>query len=80
MNPFLTAAEAGQEALPSASTASITEVVTLIKTSVSGVFEIATSAFSFLLSNPLCAFMVGSGFAFSAIGLCRKALRTARRA
>lgn len=55
-------------------------VITLIKTAVTGVFDIAGSAFTFLMSNPLAAFMVGSGFAFTALSCIRKALRVAKRA
>lgn len=55
-------------------------VIELIKTAVTGVFDIAGSAFSFLISNPLAAFMVGSGFAFTALSCIRKALRVAKRA
>lgn len=54
-------------------------VIDIIETSVSGVFEIAGSAFTFLISNPLAAFMVGSGFAFTALSCIRKALRVAKR-
>ena len=62
-----------------ASEAGVTGVINLIKTSVSGVFEIAGSAFTFLMANPLAAFMVGSGFAFTALSCIRKALRVAKR-
>ena len=55
-------------------------VITLIKEAVTGVFDIAGSAFTFLMSNPLAAFMVGSGFAFTALSCIRKALRVAKRA
>lgn len=79
MDVLLTVAEAGQEALPSVSTSSLTEVISLIKTSVTGVLEIASSGFNFLFSNPLCAFMIGSGFAFTSLGLVRKGLRVAKR-
>lgn len=58
----------------------MTAVLKLIKEAVSGVFEIAGSAFTFLISNPLAAFIVGSGFAFTALSLVRKALRVAKRA
>lgn len=54
-------------------------VISLIKQAVTGVFDIAGSAFTFLISNPLAAFMVGSGFAFSALSCVRKALRVAKR-
>lgn len=55
-------------------------IIPVIKDAVTGVFEIAGSGFNFLFQNPLCAFMIGSGFAFSALGLVRKALKTAKRA
>ena len=58
----------------------LSSVLSLIKEAVSGVFDIAGSAFNFMYQNPLCAFMIGSGFAFSALGLVRKALKTAKRA
>lgn len=54
-------------------------VIELIKQAVEGVFDIAGSAFSFLMANPLAAFMVGSGFAFTALSCIRKALRVAKR-
>lgn len=60
-------------------TTSMGSVITLIKEAVSGVFDIAGSAFSFLMANPLAAFMVGSGFAFTALSCIRKALRVAKR-
>lgn len=62
------------------SSADIGAIITLIKAAVSGVFDIASSAFTFLMSNPLAAFMVGSGFAFTALSCIRKALRVAKRA
>lgn len=55
-------------------------IITLIKQGVSGVFEIAGSAFGFLMDNPLCAFMVCVGFGSVALGLVRKAIRVAKRA
>lgn len=55
-------------------------LIPVIRDAVSGVFDIASAGFNFLFNNPLCAFMIGSGFAFSALGLVRKALRTAKRA
>lgn len=79
MNVLLTAAEAGQEALPTVSTASITEILALIKASVTGVLDIASAGFNFLLSTPLSAFMIGSGFAFTALSLVRKGLRVSKR-
>lgn len=55
-------------------------IITLIKQGVAGVFEIASSAFGFLMDNPLCAFMVCVGFGSVALGLIRKAIRVAKRA
>lgn len=60
--------------------ADVGAVITLIKQGVSGVFEIASSAFGFLMDNPLCAFMVCVGFGSVALGLVRKAIRVAKRA
>ena len=54
-------------------------LITEIKQAVGGVFEIAGSGFNFLIANPLAAFIVGSGFAFTALSLIRKALRVAKR-
>lgn len=79
MNVLMTAAESGQTALPPASSADVSSVLPMIKEGVTGVFDIASSAFNFLLSTPLSAFMIGAGFAFSALGLARKALRVAKR-
>lgn len=59
--------------------ADVGAVITLIKQGVSGVFEIASSAFGFLMDNPLCAFMVCVGFGSVALGLVRKAIRVAKR-
>lgn len=60
-------------------TSTVPGVIELIKTSVTGVFEIAGSAFSFLMANPLAAFMVGGGFAFTALSIIRKGLKVAKR-
>lgn len=57
----------------------VTSIVTLIKEGVTGVFDIAGSAFTFLISNPLAAFMVSVGFAFTALSCIRKALKVAKR-
>lgn len=62
-----------------AAEAQVGGVISLIKQGVTGTFEIAGSAFSFLMANPLAAFMVASGFAFSALSCIRKALRVAKR-
>jgi len=78
MNPFLVLA-AETPALPSSTEAEVNGVLPMLKAGVSGVFDMATSAYDFLLSAPLCAFMIGSGFAFMALGLVRKALRIGKR-
>lgn len=67
------------ESVTTATPVGVEGVIELIKTAVTGVFDIASSAFSFLISNPLAAFMVGSGFAFTALSCIRKALRVAKR-
>ena len=72
------ASEAG-ESLTTATETEVSSILPIIKAGVAGVFDIASSAFNFLLSTPLSAFMIGSGFAFSALGLARKALRVAKR-
>lgn len=60
--------------------ADVSAIITLMKKGVSGVFEIAGSAFGFLMSNPLCAFMVCVGFSYVALGLVRRSIRVAKRA
>lgn len=77
MNAFTMAAEAS-EALP-AGEADVSSILPMIKAGVTGGVDIASSAFNFLLSTPLSAFMLASGFAFSALGLARKALRVSKR-
>ena len=62
-----------------ASSAEMGSIIDLITKATKGTFEIATSAFEFLMSNPLCAFMVGTGFAWSALSLVRKGLKVAKR-
>lgn len=59
--------------------ADVGSIITLMKQGVSGVFEIASSAFNFLMSNPLCAFMVCVGFGSVALSLVRKAIRVSKR-
>lgn len=54
-------------------------IITLMKQGVTGVFEIAGSAFGFLMDNPLCAFMVCVGFASVALGIVRKGIRVSKR-
>lgn len=60
--------------------ADVGAIITLMKQGVSGVFDIASSAFSFLMGNPLCAFMVCVGFGSVALGLVRRAIRISKRA
>lgn len=59
--------------------ADVSSIVTLMKNGVSGVFDIAGSAFGFLMDNPLCAFMVCVGFAYVALGLVRRAIKVSKR-
>lgn len=59
--------------------ADVSAIITLMKNGVKGVFEIAGSAFGFLMDNPLCAFMVCVGFAYVALGLVRRSIRVAKR-
>lgn len=79
MNGLTMLAEAGSDLSTPATTTDVNSVLSLIKTSVTGVFEIASSAMHFLLDTPLSAFMIGAGFAFSALGLAHKGLRVAKR-
>lgn len=78
-------AEAGESVLENGvgtnaeSAVEVASILPMIKAGVMGVFDIATSAFNFLLSTPLSAFMLGSGFAFTALSLARKALRVSKR-
>ncbi|MDE7398584.1 MAG: hypothetical protein K2N06_03560 [Oscillospiraceae bacterium] len=58
---------------------SIGALIELVKTGVMGVFDMAASAFNFLFNNPLCAFMLCVGFAYTALSMVRKALRVAKR-
>lgn len=62
-----------------ASTVDLTTILDNVKQAVGGIFDLAGSGFSFLVSNPLCFLMIGSGFAFTAFGLVRRALRVAKR-
>lgn len=59
--------------------ADVGNIITLLKSAVSGCFEIASSAFGFLMSNSLCAFMVGVGFCSVSLSLVRKAIRVSKR-
>lgn len=63
-----------------ATTWDMAAVISCISDAMAGIFEMAGTAFDFLIGNPLCAFMIGGGFCFVALGLVRKALRTAKRA
>lgn len=58
----------------------VSTFIPVVKTSVEAVFDMGTSAFNFLFDNPLCGFIMGAGFAFTALGLVRKALRVSKRA
>ncbi len=69
--------EAGASAGFTAPT-SVGDTVKEISTAAGGIFDLAKDAFSFMLSNPLCFLMIGSGFCFTALGLARRALRTAK--
>lgn len=53
--------------------------VTQVAEAAGGIFDLAKEAFSFMLSNPLCFLMIGSGFCFTALGLARRALRASKR-
>ncbi len=79
MDPFVMVAEAGAAEVAPSTETEVNAVLPMIKAGVTGVFDMATSAYDFLLSAPLCAFMIGSGFAFMALGLVRKALRIGKR-
>ncbi len=79
MNSLMLAAEGSTPAIAPSTEAEVSGVLPMLKAGVSGVFDMATSAYDFLLSAPLCAFMIGSGFAFMALGLVRKALRIGKR-
>ncbi len=57
----------------------VNAIIALVKTGVAGVFDIASSAFGFLMDNPLCAFMVCVGFASVALSMVRRSLRIAKR-
>ena len=52
--------------------------VSNVKTATEGLFGIASSAFSFMLSNPLCFLMIGVGICFSSLKLARSALRASK--
>ncbi len=54
-------------------------VVTQVTEAAGGIFGLASEAFKFMLSNPLCFLMIGAGFCFTAMGLARKALRISKR-
>lgn len=61
-------------------TTTVTEVGEVIATGVEQAFSIASSAFDFLMSNPLCSLMVGVGFAYTALSLIKRGIRVAKRA
>lgn len=80
MGSTILLSEAGAaEGLNMATSSDVTNILDVVKTGVSGVLEISSSAFGFLMSNPLCAFMVTIGFAYTALGLVRRGLRIAKR-
>ena len=60
-------------------TVEMSSLITLVKTGVTGVLEMASTAFNFLIQNPLCAFMMCVGFGYTALSLVKKALRVAKR-
>lgn len=57
----------------------VNSIIALVKTGVAGVFEISSSAFGFMMDNPLCAFMTCVGFAGVGLGFVRRALKIAKR-
>lgn len=60
-------------------TIDMAQIITLLRQGVTGVFDIASQAFNFIATNPLCMFMMGCGFAGVALGIIRKAIRVAKR-
>lgn len=50
-----------------------------IASNVGNIFQIATSGFNFIVENPLCMFMVAISFAGVALGLVKRAFKTARK-
>ncbi len=69
--------EAGATAFEAPKT--VADTVKEITSASSGIFDLGKSAFSFILSNPLCFLMIGTSFCFTALGLARKALRASKR-
>ena len=57
----------------------VADTVKEITAASGGIFDLGKSAFSFMLSNPLCFLMIGTSFCFTALGLARKALRASKR-
>lgn len=70
---------AATEGVTEAASVDLSTILTNVTTAVGGIFNLASEGFSFLTSNPLCFLMIGSGFAFTAFGLVRRALRIAKR-
>lgn len=62
-----------------ATTTTVAEVGEIIATGTEQAFNIASSAFDFLMSNPLCALMVGVGFAYTGLSLIKRGIRVAKR-
>lgn len=56
----------------------LTEIVTEVKTGVSGVLDIAGEGFEFIVNNPLCMFMLSLSFAGAALGFVKRAFKTSR--
>ena len=54
-------------------------LIPLIKQGVVGVLVMASSAFNFLIQNPLCAFAMCVGFGYTALSIVKNALRVAKR-
>lgn len=50
-----------------------------IEEGVSIAFDIASKAFDFLIANPFCALMLGVGFAYTALSLIHRGVKTAKR-
>lgn len=56
----------------------LAEIITEVKTGVSGVLEIAGEGFEFIVHNPLCLFMLSLSFAGAALGFVKRAFKTSR--
>lgn len=56
----------------------LAEIITEVKTGVSGVLSIAAEGFNFIVGNPLCMFMLSLSFAGAALGFVKRAFKTSR--